>query len=182
LTGFLTKLKENKEANVAAYGGYTVIHTDGGCQTHHPHIGAWAWSAHAPGQPFKYAKGAMLGTTNNRMELLAIYRALEELEIGPPIKLYSDSMYAINSLTIWGPGWFKKGWKNSEGNPVKNRDLIEPLLMLVGLHQVEFLHVKGHSTNIGNNLVDSLCVKAIVEAEYAWKNGVGVFDDMAAPS
>ena len=171
MVGFLTLQKANKDAHVASYGGHTVIYTDGGCQTTPPFIGAYAFSIKTPASgATMFATGTMLFTTNNRMELMAIYKALEDAEIGPPIILYSDSMYAIQCLTEWGPSWVKKGWTTGEGKPVKNRELIEPLLMLVGLHTIEFKHVKGHAGNVGNTAVDELCVNAIKHANYDFHN------------
>ena len=170
---FLNKIKENKEAYAAAHGGYTRVWTDGGCQTHSPFIGAYAWTSMPPTEPHKGLNGVgrLRGTTNNRMELMAIYKALEELEIGPPIILYSDSMYAINALTAWGGSWVTKGWVTGEGKPVKNRDLIEPMLQLVGLHSIEFQHVKGHGDDALNNHVDQLCTQEIKKANKAHQYG-----------
>jgi len=173
---FLAKIKENKEAYAAENGGYVSVWTDGGCQTHSPFIGAYAWKASRPteGPQGVQGVGHLRGTTNNRMELMAIYKALEELEIGPPIILYSDSMYAINALTAWGGSWVKKGWVTGEGKPVKNRDLIEPLLQLVALHTVEFRHVKGHADDAQNNFVDQLCSTEIKKAQKAHQHGQNV--------
>jgi len=181
--GFLSKIKENKEAYAVEYGGYTLVWTDGGCQTHAPFIGSYAWTALPPAGTKFQAQGVghLLGTTNNRMELMAIYKALEELEIGPPIVLHSDSMYAINCLALWGASWIKRGWKTAEGYPVKNRDLIEPMLQLVALHTVEFKHVKGHAGDPKNNYVDLLCTQEIKKAHKMHKSGNYVPLDPVAP-
>ena len=185
---FLQKIKDNKAAHIAAHGGQTIVYTDGGCQTAFPFIGSHAWTATLPNAPPKTKVATLSGTTNNRMELMAIYMALEELEIGPPIVLYADSMYAINCASTWADTWMKNGWKTSDGKPVKNRDLVEPVRLLARLHTIEFKHVKGHMGNGGNEYVDDLCTKAIKAvlkefhaSGHAGPNDVGNKDDWNTP-
>lgn len=153
-----------KDVAVAAKPDAIQVYTDGGCNTHKNAVGAWAFHVINPDGTTLSASGALLDTTNNRMELLAIKQALEALEIGRSIIIFSDSQYCINSLTIWGANWKKYGWKNYSGQTIKNRDLLEPLLTLVSLHDVTFQHVKGHSDNPNNNLVDALCTKSMNQA------------------
>ena len=185
---FLQKIKDNKAAHIAAHGGQTIVYTDGGCQTAFPFIGSHAWTATMPNAAPKTKVATLSGTTNTRMELMAIYMALEELEIGPPIVLYADSMYAINCASTWADTWMKNGWKTSNGLPVKNRDLIEPVRLLARLHTIEFKHVKGHMGNGGNAYVDDLCsqaIKAVLKefqvSGYAGPNDAGNKDGGSTP-
>jgi ribonuclease HI len=105
------------------------IYTDGAC-TGNPGPGGWGTvvyfddgSVHEMGDSFQH-------TTNNKMEMQAAIAALEFFKLSAqtqPITLYTDSEYLINSITKWMPGWKKKGWKKSDGNPVQNQDLLEIL-------------------------------------------------------
>lgn len=139
----------------------TVIYTDGGCLGHKDGTGAWAFVANVPGHPAVEVSGVVPNTTNNRMELLAILRALEYAEIGERLLIISDSEYAIKGITEWSKGWARKGWVTSTGQPVMHQDLWEQLIALYDLHQVQFQHVKGHSGVPGNERCDALCTEAI---------------------
>jgi len=133
-----------------------VVYTDGGCNLKKG-VGAWAYTIQEPGKPIVEGAGPMLETTNNRMEMLAVIKALEALEIGLPILIHCDSEYVIKGVTQWSTNWKRNGWVNSMGKPVVNRDLWEHLLDLYDLHSVAFKHVKGHSGIEGNERVDELC-------------------------
>jgi ribonuclease HI len=143
--------------------GQTVVYTDGGCDHRRGGVGAWAYLAHLPNGHVRQRVEGMVGTTNNRMEMLAVIRALEELEIGPPIRVVSDSEYVIKGVTEWSAGWVRNGWLTKDGNPVKNRDLWETLVGLYTLHDATFEHVKGHSGHQFNEHVDQLCAKEMQE-------------------
>ena len=97
-------------------------------------------------------------TTNNRMELKAVECALRRCPRHWNIVICSDSQYVVNGMTKWRHGWQRRGWKNSEGNPVANLDLW--LLIIKRLEgregQVEFRWVRGHAGNPMNELVDRL--------------------------
>lgn len=131
------------------------IYTDGAC-TGNPGPGGWGvvvylndGSVHEMGEASKH-------TTNNKMEMQAAIAALEFLQKSQqtqPITLYTDSEYLINCVTKWMPGWKKKGWKKSDGNPVQNQDLLETLDRLNN-RLVKWQHVRGHSGNIGNERCD----------------------------
>ena len=136
--------------------GETVVFTDGSCLGN-PGRGGWAWAV--PGGP--YASGAETQTTNQRMEVTAVLRALEAL----PGDLFvrSDSTYVVNCFRDrWWEGWRRRGWKNAAGKPVANRDLWEPLLVLaLGPDRtVRFGWVKGHSGDTMNDRVDLLATTA----------------------
>lgn len=133
------------------------IHTDGACRGN-PGPGGWAWAcgiAH-------YASGADMHTTNQRMEVRAVIEALRENSDGP-IEIVSDSTYVVKCFhDRWHVGWLRRGWKNSQGQPVANRDLWEELfaLTLNGPRAVTFSWVKGHSGDAMNDFVDVLATEA----------------------
>jgi ribonuclease HI len=138
-----------------------VIYTDGGCDLKKDGIGAWGYLIEMPDGTRHEASGCLTGTTNNRMEMMAVIKALESLEFGPPIKIIADSEYVIKGTTQWARNWVRNGWRTRDGKPVINKDLWEQLLALYQLHAVTFEHVKGHTGNAGNEHVDSLCTAAM---------------------
>lgn len=96
-------------------------------------------------------------TTNNRMELLAVIVGLESIKKpGIPVVVYSDSKYVVDSINLgWVFGWVKKGFKD-KANP----DLWKRFLQIYPKHQVKFIWVKGHASNVENNRCDELAVAA----------------------
>ncbi len=111
------------------------------------------------------ARGAKLtagAATNQRAELMAL---LEAIRHGVDATIYTDSMYAINCTSVWGPSWKRKGWKRDSGEPLQNLDLIQPLVALWDKSRWPLRHVKGHQTGsspeaYGNNWVDRAAVQA----------------------
>lgn len=110
------------------------------------------------------ARGAKLAgpATNQRAELMAL---LEAMRHGINATIYTDSMYAINCTSVWGPSWKKKGWKRDSGEPLQNLDLIQPLVALWDKTRWPLRHVRGHQTGsspeaYGNNWVDRAAVQA----------------------
>ena len=94
------------------------IHTDGACRGN-PGPGGWAWASDAD----SFASGAAPHTTNQRMEVMAVIEALRENEESP-LEIVSDSSYVVKCFNDkWHVGWLRRGWKNSQGKPVANRDL-----------------------------------------------------------
>jgi ribonuclease HI len=134
----------------------TVVYTDGSCLGN-PGPGGWAWAI----PDGAYASGAEAKTTNQRMEITAVLRALEA--IGGPVLVMSDSTYVVNCFRDrWWDGWRRRGWRNSAGKPVANRDLWEPLVALVvdSGRAIRFEWVKGHSGDLMNDRVDLLATEA----------------------
>lgn len=131
------------------------VFTDGACLGN-PGPGGWAYVV--DGGP--WASGASSNTTNQRMELLAAFTAVEALH--GPVKLVSDSTYVVNCFVQgWWKGWHKRGWKNSQRQPVANRDLWEPFIELVNARgDVTFEWVKGHAGNRLNDAADRLATTA----------------------
>lgn len=139
--------------------GVTVAYTDGACRGN-PGPGGWAWAV--PGGA--WASGYDPATTNQRMEILAAYRAVQTIE--GPVHIVSDSTYVVNCFRDgWYKGWLARGWKNSKKEPVANRDLWEPFIELVLERDVTWDWVKGHSGDPMNDLVDRLAVAASYEKE-----------------
>lgn len=106
-------------------------------------------------------------TTNNRMEMLAVIKALECLKEPCQVTLYSDSKYVVDSITKdWVYGWKKRGWIKADKKKALNVDLWERLLPLLEKHQVEFVWVKGHAENVENERCDELARKAIASGDF----------------
>ena len=107
------------------------------------------------GQEIEFSKGFKL-TTNNRMELLSVIVALDELGPDKKVNINSDSQYVRNGATKWIHGWRRRGWVTSDQKPVKNQDLWKQLYDLLKENSVRFTWVKGHSGIRENELVDQL--------------------------
>ena len=137
-----------------------IIYTDGACSGN-PGPGGWAWAVAPDGH--SQASGGDSHTTNQRMELLAVIEALAVIPKDTPVTIVSDSTYVVNCFKdAWWKGWISRGWKNSQRQPVANRDLWEPLIETVNERgNVRFQWVKGHSGDRMNDLVDALAVAAI---------------------
>jgi ribonuclease HI len=135
------------------------IYTDGACRGN-PGPGGWAAllqsDAHA-----RELSGAEALTTNNRMELTAVLRALEALKRPVQARLFTDSQYVRRGITEWLPGWKARGWRTADRKPVKNQDLWEQLDQLAARHRIEWLWVPGHAGVPGNERVDQLANEAI---------------------
>lgn len=129
----------------------TVVYTDGSCSNG---VGGYAWITTNNVQ----GSGKLCPATNQRSELYAIMDALRCHQ--GDIDIYTDSAYCIGCLTIWAPRWQQNGWKNSKNQPVANREIIEKCLKLAYNRKIRFFHVKAHSGNMYNELVDSLANRA----------------------
>lgn len=133
------------------------IYTDGACSGN-PGPGGWGailmYGAHK-----RELSGGEADTTNNRMELTAVIRALSLLKEPCIVELWSDSKYVIDGLSKgWAKGWKAKGWVKSDKKPALNSDLWEQLLGLIARHEVHYHWVKGHAENPKNNRCDELAV------------------------
>jgi ribonuclease HI len=106
--------------------------------------------------------GKVRVTTNNRMELMAVIQALDVITNDCDIDIYVDSSYVTNGYNKkWIEGWKKRGWKKSDGKPVKNKDLWIALDKLLSFHNFTFHWVKGHNGHEYNEECDRLAVEAI---------------------
>jgi ribonuclease HI len=135
------------------------IYTDGACRGN-PGPGGWGvWFKR--GDTEKELYGGELETTNNRMELMAAIQALEALNQPYSVTLYSDSKYVLQGITEWIVNWKKRGWKTAANKPVKNEDLWRRLDAAMQKHEIDWLWVKGHSGNPGNEKADQLANQGV---------------------
>jgi ribonuclease HI len=135
------------------------IYTDGACRGN-PGPGGWAALLRS-GAHEREISGAEALTTNNRMELTAVLRALEALKRPVEARLYTDSEYVRRGISEWLRGWKARGWRTADRKPVKNQDLWEQLDELAGKHRIEWLWVPGHAGVPDNERVDRLANEAI---------------------
>ena len=135
------------------------IYTDGACSGN-PGPGGWGavlrWNGHE-----KELSGGDPETTNNRMEMMAVIKALEALKKSSHVDLYTDSKYVMQGVNEWMTGWKAKGWKTANKKPVKNQDLWQEIDALIGKHKVTFHWVKGHAGHPENERADELATGAI---------------------
>lgn len=130
------------------------IFTDGACKGN-PGIGGWG-ALLRYGDHEKELFGGEMETTNNRMELTAVIRALESLSRPCVVRLHTDSQYVQKGISEWITGWKRRGWRTADNKPVKNMDLWQELDKLAATHRVEWLWVKGHAGHDGNERADGL--------------------------
>ena len=130
------------------------VYTDGACKGN-PGVGGWGALLQTAGRTRELYGGEPL-STNNRMELTAVIRALEALKRPCRVRLHTDSKYVQLGISNWINAWKKNGWRTSDKKPVKNEDLWRRLDELAALHEIEWLWVKGHADNSGNVRADEL--------------------------
>ncbi len=139
-----------------------IIYTDGACSGN-PGPGGWGTILMYK-ECKKELSGGVKQTTNNIMEITAVLEGLKALKTQCEVEVYSDSAYVVNAFNShWIDGWKKNGWKNSQKEEVKNKELWQELDLLVKKYKVKFIKVKGHSTNKYNNRCDELARNAIKE-------------------
>lgn len=135
------------------------IYTDGACRGN-PGPGGWA-ALLQQGEREKEISGAEPLTTNNRMELTAVIRALESLKQPVQARVNTDSEYVRRGITEWLTAWKARGWRTADRKPVKNQDLWEQLEAVSARHRIEWRWVPGHAGVPGNERVDRLANAAI---------------------
>jgi ribonuclease HI len=138
------------------------IFTDGACSGN-PGPGGWGAILRA-GAVEKELFGGEAPTTNNRMEMTAVIRALEALKRPVHARVHTDSQYVQKGISEWIVGWKKRGWKTADKQPVKNEDLWRELDRLAGLHQLEWLWVRGHAGHVENERADALARRGVETA------------------
>ncbi|MGQ0578340.1 MAG: ribonuclease HI [Betaproteobacteria bacterium] len=135
------------------------VYTDGACKGN-PGRGGWGvwlkWGDHE-----KELFGGEAHTTNNRMELTAVIEALASLKRRCKVRLHTDSQYVHGGISTWIHDWKKRGWRTSDRKPVKNVDLWKKLDQLVGKHDIEWIWVRGHRGNPGNERADELANRGV---------------------
>jgi len=137
-----------------------VIYTDGACKGN-PGPGGWGALLEYDGRR-KELFGGEPHTTNNRMELVAVIRALEALTRESDVAIYTDSQYVKNGIEAWIHGWKRNGWKTSDKKPVKNEDLWRELDQLATRHRISWHWVRGHADNPGNERADELANQGVI--------------------
>ena len=135
------------------------IFTDGACRGN-PGPGGWA-ALLRHGDHERVISGAEPETTNNRMELMAAIEALAALKKPSRVDLTTDSQYLRQGVQEWMARWKRNGWRTSQRQPVKNRDLWERLDVLAARHDVQWHWVRGHSGHVENERVDEEANRAI---------------------
>ena len=143
------------------------IYTDGACRGN-PGPGGWA-AVLMLGAHEKELSGAEAHTTNNRMELTAVIRALEALKRPVAAQIYTDSQYVMRGTMEWLPAWKARGWRTAGRKPVKNQDLWERLDALSTQHRLEWHWVPGHAGVAGNERVDRLANDAIDTMQHSMR-------------
>ena len=138
------------------------IYTDGACSGN-PGPGGWGAILICENH-VKEISGYDDDTTNNRMELIAVIKALKMLKKKCNVELFSDSAYVVNAINDkWIDGWKNKNWKNSDKEQVKNIELWQELDNLISFHNVTFNKVKGHADDDLNNRCDELATQEIAK-------------------
>ena len=137
------------------------IFTDG-ARRGNPGPGGWGALLQA-GATEKELWGGERNTTNNRMELTAVIRALEALKRPVAVRIHTDSQYVQKGISQWIHNWKKNGWRTSDKKPVKNADLWQTLDQLARQHKLEWIWVKGHAGHPENERADALANRGIEE-------------------
>ncbi|MBQ7584881.1 MAG: ribonuclease HI [Desulfovibrionaceae bacterium] len=151
------------------------IYTDGSCLGN-PGSGGWAAIIVDPlDQSIQEISGGFKLTTNNRMEMISIIKALETLTVSCKITLYSDSEYVCNAFNKgWLAKWIKNRWVKSDKKPVKNIDLWKLLLQKKEKHEIQFIWVKGHAGHPQNERCDELAQTAAQSSD--WPEDLGYLE------
>jgi ribonuclease HI len=135
------------------------IFTDGACSGN-PGPGGWGAILRS-GAHEKELYGGEADTTNNRMELLAVIRALETLKRPVKARVHTDSQYVQKGISEWIHGWKARGWKTAAKQPVKNADLWRALDAVQAGHDIQWVWVKGHAGHVENERADALARKGV---------------------
>jgi len=135
------------------------IFTDGVCSGN-PGPGGWGailrFGAHE-----KEIWGGEPHTTNNRMELLAVIRALNALKRPVRARVHTDSQYVQKGISEWIHGWKARGWKTAAKAPVKNADLWQALDQAASRHHIDWIWVRGHAGHAENERADALARRGV---------------------
>jgi ribonuclease HI len=136
-----------------------LVFADGACKGN-PGPGGWG-AILRMGTREKEIYGGERATTNNRMELTAVIRALEALKRHCSVKVYTDSQYVQKGISEWLPQWKRRGWRTADKKPVKNDDLWRELDALAQQHKVEWHWVRGHAGHVENERADALANRGV---------------------
>ena len=149
------------------------IFTDGACKGN-PGVGGWG-ALLSYGTRTREIFGGEPHTTNNRMELTAVIRALETLNRRCRVRLHTDSKYVQLGISAWIHDWKKRNWRTTDKKPVKNIDLWRRLDELAQQYEIEWVWVRGHSGHDGNERADELANRGVAAVQ---EEGRGVRSEM----
>lgn len=135
------------------------IFTDGACSGN-PGPGGYG-AILKYGEHKKEISGCEPNTTNNRMEMMAVIKALGQLKRPCRVRVVTDSKYLFKGMTEWLPRWIKQNWLTAQKKQVLNRDLWEELQKLSNLHEIQWEWVKGHNGHPDNERCDQLAREAL---------------------
>jgi len=138
---------------------FVEIFTDGACSGN-PGVGGYGAILRF-GEREKEISGCDPATTNNRMELTAVIKALKALKRPCSVKLITDSNYVVRGMTLWIFRWIRNNWKNSQKQQVLNKELWEILFDLSKLHNIQWIWIRGHNGHAENERCDKLARLAI---------------------
>jgi len=139
------------------------IYSDGACKGN-PGAGGWG-ALLVTGGHRKEICGGEANTTNNRMEMTAVIRALESLKRPSTVEVHTDSQYVQKGISEWMAGWKRRNWRTADGKPVKNQDLWLQLDALSQLHRIEWKWVRGHNGHPENERADALANQGVLQAQ-----------------
>ena len=139
------------------------IYSDGACKGN-PGAGGWGALLITNGHR-KEICGGEANTTNNRMEMTAVIRALESLKRPSTVEVHTDSQYVQKGISEWMTGWKRRNWRTADGKPVKNQDLWLQLDALSQLHRIEWKWVRGHNGHPENERADALANQGVLQAQ-----------------
>ena len=139
------------------------IYSDGACKGN-PGAGGWGALLVTDGHR-KEICGGEANTTNNRMEMTAVIRALESLKRPSAVEVHTDSQYVQKGISEWMAGWKRRNWRTADGKPVKNQDLWLQLDALSQLHRIEWKWVRGHNGHPENERADKLANQGVLQAQ-----------------
>jgi ribonuclease HI len=144
-------------------GEIIYIYSDGACKGN-PGTGGWGALLVTDGHR-KEICGGEANTTNNRMEMTAVIRALESLKRPSTVEVHTDSQYVQKGISEWMTGWKRRNWRTADGKPVKNQDLWLQLDALSQLHRIEWKWVRGHAGHPENERADALANQGVLQAQ-----------------
>ena len=139
------------------------VYADGACKGN-PGPGGWGVLLRS-GAHSKEIYGGEAHTTNNRMELTAVIRALESIKRPARLRIHTDSQYVQKGISAWIHDWKRRDWRTADKKPVKNADLWRKLDELASGHVIDWIWVKGHAGHEGNERADALANLGVVTGQ-----------------